>query len=122
MTHAVLHPVRWLAVLVALAALLMVPAAQEHEAADAAGTDACGTLLPKSTGGYWKCSFVDNFRGTSLNTNKWAPQITALSGFYMNQTCFKNGQGYAVYDGLLRLRVYRHAAFTCKVRGADMTA
>src|SRR5690242_10152501 len=48
-THAVLRPVRWLAVLVALAALLMVPAAQDQQAADAAGTDACGTIDRKST-------------------------------------------------------------------------
>ena len=123
MFAAALRPARWLTVLVALTALAVAPVAQHPDAADAAANDACGARIAKPGGGLWACSFVDDFNGTSLDAAKWAAQNTALSGFYMNKTCFKQGQGYAVRGGQLTLTVRRTAAFTCQVPGdGDFTS
>ena len=55
-----------------------------------AATDACGTLLRKADGTYWRCSFVDDFNGTSLDRTKWVPQTVFASGDPVS--------GYACYD------------------------
>lgn len=123
MSHPALRSVRLLTVLVALATVLVAPAVDRTGPAEAATADACGTRIAKPGGGLWACSFVDNFSGTALNTKKWAPQNSALSGFYMHDTCFKSGQGYAVNNGKLKLTVRRVAPFTCNVPGeGDFTS
>lgn len=85
-------------------------------------SDACGTLLPKSSGGNWSCSFVDNFDGSSLDTNKWVAQNTALSGFFVGSTCFLPGEGYAVGSGELRLTLTKRAPFDCKTPWGSVPA
>ena len=122
MPHALLRPARLLTVLVALAGLLLVPAVDAPQVADAATTDACGARIAKPEGGYWSCSFVDNFSGAKLDTAKWLPQVTALSGFSMNRTCFLSGRGYRVLDGTLRLQTHRTSTFNCRNRGSDWSA
>ncbi len=54
-----------------LAAALAVPLAPVAPAPRAAAADACGTVVARSTGGYWTCTFVDNFGGSTLDTKKW---------------------------------------------------
>ena len=123
MRKALLHPTRWLTALVALAALVLVPAFHAPEAARAATNDACGAITAKPGGGTWSCSFVDNFNGKALDANKWVGQDSSLSGFSMNTTCFKAGKGYAVGNGTLKLTVTRVAPFTCNVPGdGDFTS
>lgn len=74
--------------------------------AKAATTDACGALIAKSGGGYWDCTFVDDFSGTVLDSSKWVVADSGISGFYMNGSCF-DGTGVAQGAGYLRLSVVR---------------
>jgi beta-glucanase (GH16 family) len=65
----------------------------------------CGAPIAKSGGGYWDCTFADNFDGTSLNSSKWVPQRTATSGYVNGPTaCFVDSpNNISVSDGSLRL-------------------
>jgi len=71
--------------------------------AERARTDACGPLVGKPGGGHWRCTFVDNFSGTALDTSKWAVQDTVESGFRSGLTCYRGGENVEVSDGTLRL-------------------
>jgi beta-glucanase (GH16 family) len=82
--------------------------------AEAATLDACGVVLAKEDGTAWECTFVDNFSGLALDTSKWVPQDSTISGFMMNNACFRAGQGYALGGGFLKLNVTKQAAFSCK--------
>ena len=53
-------------------------------------TDACGSQPRKADGSYWKCTFVDDFTGTTLDRTKWAPQTVFSTGDALS--------GYACYD------------------------
>jgi beta-glucanase (GH16 family) len=69
------------------------------------GQDACGTRLAKSTGGYWECTFSDDFDESSLDLSKWVPQRTDTSG-YLNgpAACFvDNPNNISVSGGTLKL-------------------
>ena len=114
MHSSVLRPARLLAVLIALATLLLAPVVDHSDRADAATPDACGARIAKSNGTLWSCSFVDNFSGTTLDTNRWTAQDTARTGFYKGTTCFKAGQGYSVGGGTAKLTVRRTAWTACK--------
>jgi uncharacterized repeat protein (TIGR02543 family) len=41
----------------------------------------CQNTQPLSMQGAWSCTFDDEFNGTSLDTTKWTPQLTANSGY-----------------------------------------
>jgi uncharacterized repeat protein (TIGR02543 family) len=41
----------------------------------------CQNTVPLGMPGTWACSFDDEFNGTSLDTTKWTPQLTANSGY-----------------------------------------
>jgi beta-glucanase (GH16 family) len=84
--------------------------------ADAAyNTDACGVKLAKDTGGTWSCSFVDNFDGRTLDTNKWVRQDTTKTGFFTGDECFQpDGDNIAVRNGSLQLTAQKVAPFSCK--------
>jgi beta-glucanase (GH16 family) len=74
----------------------------------------CGKPISKAGGGHWTCTFVDDFRGNSLDPKKWVIQSTALSGFRNGQECYGNADNVAVGGGVLRLTVRQEAApFTC---------
>jgi beta-glucanase (GH16 family) len=83
--------------------------------------DACGAPIAKSTGGYWKCTFADDFDGSSLDLTKWIPQRTDTSG-YMNghAACFTDSpNNVSVSDGTLKLTAREEPApFSC---GGDFT-
>jgi hypothetical protein len=49
---------------------------------DAGAFDACGLQLVKSNGTPWRCTFADDFDGTSLDRTKWVPQTVFASGDY----------------------------------------
>jgi beta-glucanase (GH16 family) len=84
--------------------------------AAAAGSDACGSLLPKAEGGTWQCTFVDGFDGRSLDTTKWLVGDTTWSGFQVGSTCLRDSdRNVTVRGGELRLTARRESRpFTCQ--------
>jgi len=87
-----------------LAALVVLALAPAVESASAASPD-CGPTVKKSNGTAWKCTFVDDFTGSSLNRNKWVVQRTAVSGHSGNEAdCWvDNPNNISVASGTLRL-------------------
>jgi beta-glucanase (GH16 family) len=88
--------------------------------ADAAGqTDrsGCGkTQIRKSTGGFWQCTFADDFDGDSLDPSKWVAQRTDTSGYMNGMTaCFVDSpNNVSVSDGSLKLTARQEPApFNC---------
>jgi len=79
----------------------------------------CGGSGPLGMSGSWKCTFDDEFTGTSLNTSKWVPQVTANSGYVTGAgsatACYVNSpNNVSVSGGYLRLTALKAAApFTC---------
>jgi beta-glucanase (GH16 family) len=64
----------------------------------------CGPEIEKSSGGYWVCTFDDEFSGTSLNPAKWDAVTTATTGFTSGGECYVNDpQHIGVSDGHLTL-------------------
>jgi beta-glucanase (GH16 family) len=85
----------------------------------------CGTApIAKATGGYWTCTFDDEFDGTALNSANWAVQTTAASGFTTGTECFVNSpNNISVANGLLSLTVRKEASpFTCNDPGGAFTS
>ena len=100
------------ALMVAALALLLSPS---FESAGAATAPSCGATIAKAGGGYWRCTFADEFNGSTLDTTKWMVQRTALSGFHSGAECFVNlPQNVSVSSGALKLTAVKEAArFTC---------
>lgn len=76
----------------------------------------CGTTqIPKAGGGYWTCTFGEDFNGTTLDPSKWAVQTTAASGFHSGPECFVNSpNNISISGGYLNLTVRKEAApFVC---------
>jgi beta-glucanase (GH16 family) len=72
--------------------------------------------VPKGTGGYWQCTFSDDFEGTSLDRSKWVPQRTDTSAYTNGPTaCFVDSpNNISVSDGTLRLTAREEPApFDC---------
>jgi beta-glucanase (GH16 family) len=88
------------------------PATAGSDSAQAPAPDACGARIAKSTGGYWACSFSDEFNGSSLDRGKWIPQQTATSGYLNGPTaCFVDSpSNVSVSGGSLRLTARREPA------------
>lgn len=92
---------------------------------DAPAPDDCGARPAKREGGYWECSFRDDFGGTELDKSKWLVQATSYSGMTSgNYDCFPDGDaGIEVDSGLLRLTAMRELApFACRSPYGDFTA
>jgi beta-glucanase (GH16 family) len=84
--------------------------------APAPDPDACGARIPKSTGGYWDCTFSDDFDGSSLDPSKWVAQRTDTSGYLNGPTaCFVDSpNNVSVSNGTLKLTAREEAApFNC---------
>lgn len=64
--------------------------------------DACGSLIGKTSGEKWSCTFVDNFSGNSLDTGNWTVGETPTTGYAVGATCFDK-DNVAVKQGTLRL-------------------
>ncbi len=67
-----------------LAVCLVVPVGS----AQAASGQDCGQTIYKSDGTPWKCTFADDFNGSSLDRTKWVPQLTSTSGYNQGTGCF----------------------------------
>jgi beta-glucanase (GH16 family) len=70
---------------------------------------------PNGVAGRWKCSFDDEFDGTSLDISKWQPQLTASSGYVTGgPDCYvDNPDTISVSGGHLNLSALRVAPFPC---------
>lgn len=72
--------------------------------ATAARYDACGVVLPKGDGTSWTCSFVDEFSGRGLDSDKWVMQSTEWTGYRTGLTCYKpSSNNIVVRKGTLQL-------------------
>ncbi len=76
--------------------------------------DACGTRIRKHGGGWWSCTFDDEFGGTALDTGKWMVQTNFVSGTPQAHACYTNNN-VAVSGGHLNLTVRKMPApVTCQ--------
>jgi beta-glucanase (GH16 family) len=109
----------WVVGLAGLAVLVSAPAvagASSGRSVSSAPVPKCGgQWLVKPSGGVWRCSFDDEFNGSALDTTKWVPQQTALSGFHSGPECFVNSpSNISESGGTLNLTVRATAApFSC---------
>jgi beta-glucanase (GH16 family) len=91
------------------------PAANTSAAVNAPAMPCGGLVIAKTAGGYWTCSFDDNFNGRSLDATKWTVQQTANSGYHSGAECFVDrSANTSVANGVLSLTVRKESApFTC---------
>lgn len=79
-------------------------------------SDACGVQPRKADGSLWECTFVDDFDGSALDTTKWQPQDTSVTGIPNGTACYlPKPWNLRVADGALRLSAQKLASpFTCR--------
>ncbi|WP_183100797.1 glycoside hydrolase family 16 protein [Nocardioides pelophilus] len=79
-------------------------------------SDACGVQPRKADGSLWECTFVENFDGSALDTTKWQPQDTSVTGIPNGTACYlPKPWNLKVADGALRLSAQKLASpFTCR--------
>ena len=89
-------------------------------AAPAQAADNCGGVSPDgaanpTTGQPWKCTFDDEFNGTSLDRSKWFVQTTAASGYTAGDDCYMDSpDNVSVNGGALSLTAIHQATqFVC---------
>jgi beta-glucanase (GH16 family) len=76
---------------------------------------ACGPTIMKAPGRPWRCTFVDDFNGTSLDPRKWMASTTAENGLRGQGDCWVDSpKNIAVSGGALHLTSRRVKAFSCK--------
>ncbi|GAA3829124.1 glycoside hydrolase family 16 protein [Nocardioides panacisoli] len=83
---------------------------------DTTPSDACGPGVRKADGSFWACTFVDDFSAGALDSAKWVPQQTSITGVANGTACLLAGPDQiSVTDGSATLRA-RHLAtpITCK--------
>ena len=76
----------------------------------------CGPAIQKSSGGYWQCTFFDNFDGSGLDSSKWIPQRTATSGYMSGpDACYVDDpSNISISNGTLKLTARKEATpFSC---------
>jgi beta-glucanase (GH16 family) len=83
--------------------------------------------IPKPGGGYWTCSFDEEFNGTTLNTSQWTPQLTSNSAYTTGTptaaACYVNTpNNISVSGGYLHLTAREESApFACTYPGGSFT-
>jgi beta-glucanase (GH16 family) len=79
----------------------------------------CGAGILKPDGTPWQCTFSDDFDGTALDTSKWTPLTTAVTGLTNGGDCWMSSPvNIALQDGVLRLTTRREAEpFRCSSLG-----
>jgi beta-glucanase (GH16 family) len=81
----------------------------------------CGTTtpMPKPGGGYWTCTFDDEFSGGALDSTKWAAVTTAQTGQPAGATgCFVDSpSNVSVGSGVLSLTTRQTAPYWCTTAG-----
>lgn len=92
-------------------------------AASAVTTPYCGAALYKADGTAWHCSFDDEFAGTRLDTTKWIPIPTSLTGLSYANACFTySANNINVSNGSLHLVARRESQpLTCKSPSGNFT-
>ncbi len=109
----------------AVLALLGASLTSVSAAPKTASGPSCGsTTIYKSPGKAWRCTFSDDFAGTTLNRSRWTVQETATSGYQNGGDCFVDSPGnVSVADGALSLTTRRESsAFTCTAPGGTYTS
>jgi uncharacterized repeat protein (TIGR02543 family) len=91
------------------------PVAVASASAPAPSASNCQNTSPLGMPGTWTCSFDDEFSGTSLDTTKWTPQLTANSGYTTGTTsgwpCYVNNPNtISESGGYLHLSVVQEAS------------
>jgi beta-glucanase (GH16 family) len=82
------------------------------------GAPTCGgATITKADGSAWRCTFNDEFAGTSLDRSTWFVQTSAVSGFGSHDDCYVDDpDNIAVRNGVLELSVLKEASpFVCNV-------
>ena len=98
----------------AVAGLALALVATEAPSVTAVTGPDCGAIIHKADGSAWRCTFVDNFDGTRLNTTKWKVVTSNDADYRDRPDCFMNSsRNVAVANGILRLTARRTAKFTC---------
>ena len=99
----------------AASAELKAPALSSDVSLVAASTvRGCGTQITKPNGDAWRCTFADNFSGSTLNTTKWSPLLTARTGVHSPECRVDTPGTIRVARGSLKLTVREKAAqFDC---------
>jgi beta-glucanase (GH16 family) len=74
-------------------------------AAWAPAPDPCGAKVKKTNAlGYWKCTFVDDFDGTTLDRTKWVPVTWFVTGTTDTHACYRDDPANVnVANGVLNL-------------------
>src|SRR3954454_20163559 len=119
MTSRTIHSARRLAAvaLLAVTSCLVLNTAPSVAALRRPGTTApdCGPRIKKNALTAWKCTFADDFSGTSLDAAKWQAITTAANGQTAGAACFlRSAHNISVHDGALHLTARQEAGrFTC---------
>jgi beta-glucanase (GH16 family) len=94
---------RWIPLFTAV--LVACVAAISSGCATKSVTTACGaTEAQKDSGGYWVCTFGDDFDGTTLDPGRWEAVTTAAAGFSQAGECYVDDPSHIkVGDGVLTL-------------------
>lgn len=84
--------------------------------AAASTRDACGPTRTKPGGGTWRCTFVDNFDGSRLDSTTWHATDTEQTGFQIGSTCLSpSASNVRVRLGRLVLTARNEGeTFTCE--------
>lgn len=100
--------------------------AREQRPEAASRTKPCGGERPaRLTGGRYECTFTEDFSGTTLDSTKWLPQQTALTGVPVaDGGCYvDSAEHVSVGDGAAHLTArLAPEPFTCASPYGDFTA
>lgn len=112
--------IKGVGIMLGLVAMVTTSLVTAPPPADAAVTG-CGAPRYKSNGQAWRCTFADNFNGTSLNRKNWLPVTTDTSGYHIGNDCYVDrGDNIAVRSGALRLTTRRLSkSFDCATPGGS---
>lgn len=99
-----------------VAVLATGPASAVTSSATRTASPTCGATIYKSAGHAWQCTFDDEFSGTSLDSTKWTPMLTAQGGYHNGPECYVNSpNNISESGGMLKLTARKEAApFFCK--------
>lgn len=102
----------------------VAPAPTVQSSLSRASTACDDWSMLKADGSPWRCTFSDEFTGTTLDTSKWTPITTLTSGYQLGDDCFVDDPDtIAVGNGVLSLSVRREAeVFSCLGAGPTGTA
>jgi beta-glucanase (GH16 family) len=112
-----------MAALSAFAAPLLMIAPANGLAAVTASTDACGVQPLKPDGTPWRCTFDDEFAGSTLDRGKWVPQTVFTTGGTAAHACYVDSPSTInVSGGSLNLTVRKLSkSVACVVNGIRLT-